>query len=88
MAGNRRIVAMKITPLQQLLLQRVVPVADILQATGRDRSTVSRWRRGMSFPERQDAEILIALFGAERLDYNGCYEASVEVADAGEATHG
>lgn len=42
-----------------------------MQATKRDRSTISRWRRGISYPDRQAAEQLIGAFPG--LDYNGCY---------------
>jgi len=68
-----------------------VPDAEILQETGKSRYSLRRWRRGESFPERQAAEALIALFARYelelpdgqpyRLDFNGCYEKSLEVPD-------
>lgn len=70
---------MTITPLQKLLRDKVVPDSVVRQVTGRTRFTLIRWRKGESFPEREDAEKLIALFGAHRLDFNGCYQVSVEV---------
>jgi len=61
-----------------------------LQATGKSRYSLRRWRLGESYPERPAAEALIALFsryelelpdGPYRLDFNGCYEKSLEVPD-------
>ena len=73
--------AMMITPLQQLLRDKILRTAEITQATQRSRYTVRRWRSGETFPHRTDAEKLIELFGPDRLDFNGCYEATVEVRD-------
>lgn len=70
---------MKITLLQSLLRSNKRTVAQVMAATGRDRSTISRWRRGVTFPERADAELLIQLYAPD-LDYNGCYDATIEVA--------
>lgn len=70
---------MLITPLQRLLRDKARSTGEICEATGRTRYTVRRWRLGESYPERQDAQKLIELFGADQLDFNGCYEASVEV---------
>ena len=67
---------MKITPLQWLLLNKILPHQRVRQVTGRDRVTVWRWAKGKSYPETSTAEQLIQLFEAERLDFNGCYEAS------------
>ena len=68
-----------ITPLQQLLRDKRRPTREICQATGRSRYAVGRWKRGESYPLPGDARRLIELFEAEGLDFNGCYEASVEV---------
>jgi hypothetical protein len=43
---------------------------------------VRRWRRGDTYPSPTDARRLIELFGADRLDFNGCYEA-VETVEHG-----
>lgn len=50
-----------------------------MQVTGRERITVWRWKTGASTPDREDAEKLIALFGPERLDFNGCYAPDIEI---------
>lgn len=52
---------------------------EITQATGRTRYTVRRWKRGLTLPSPEDSRHLIALFGPDALDFNGCYEASIEV---------
>lgn len=70
---------MLITPLQKLLRDKVVAPRQVREFTGRDRSTVYRWTTGESFPERLDCERLIELFGADVLDFNGCYVATVDV---------
>lgn len=60
------------TLLQELLsdaLIRRAVVADL----GRDRVTVYRWWRGLSFPGRADAERLASLLADRGLDFNGCY---------------
>ena len=72
---------MNITPLQWLLLNETGPTSRVRQVTGRGRGTVWRWATGRSFPERPDAERLIELYGADRLDFNGCYEASKEISE-------
>ena len=56
--------------MQKILRERSA-TAIAMQATKRDRSTISRWRRGISYPDRQAAEQLIGAFPG--LDYNGCY---------------
>lgn len=74
---------MLITPLQDLLRRRVIPDAEIIQATGRDRVTLWRWRERKTYPYRCDARVLVTLFqdrGFE-LDMDGCYIDSVEVPD-------
>lgn len=68
----------KLTPLQVLLRSNAVPTSQVIAATGRNRSTVWRWQNGLSFPARPDVERLIALYGPERLDFNGCYVPTVE----------
>lgn len=75
---------MLITPFQQMLRDKVVPPGEIRQATRCSRTTLWRWQKGVSFPEKPQAEALIALF-AERgaaLDYNGIYQATVLVLEA------
>ncbi len=73
-----------ITPLQKLLRDQVLPHSEIRHATGRSRATIWRWARGLSHPDRVDADALIALFSrhGHELDYNGCYASTVEVSDA------
>lgn len=71
----------RITPLQRLLLEEIEAPARVLQVTGRERITLWRWKTGASSPERADAEKLIELFGAERLDFNGCYVADIEITE-------
>lgn len=68
-----------ITPLQHLLLSKARRMDEITQATGRTRYTVRRWKRGLTLPSPEDSRNLIALFGPDALDFNGCYEASIEV---------
>ncbi len=72
-----------ITPFQLMLRQKVVPPAQIRQATSCSRSTLWRWQKGASFPEKPQAEALIALFSeaGQELDFNGIYQASVDVGD-------
>lgn len=72
---------MRITPLQRLLLDEVEPPARVMQATGRDRITLWRWKTGASSPDRIGAEKLIELFGPARLDFNGCYVADIEISE-------
>lgn len=60
-------------------MEKVEPPARVMQATGRERITVWRWKTGASTPNRDDAEKLIALFGPDRLDFNGCYVADIEI---------
>lgn len=72
---------MMVTPLQVLLREKRRPLADVMRATGCQRHAVWRWANGTSYPERESAAALIALFESEGLDYNGCYMATVEVAD-------
>lgn len=64
---------MSMTPLQKLLKQKTIPERRIREHTGRSRTTVFRWRRGISYPGPDDAKKLIELFGPDALDYNGCY---------------
>jgi hypothetical protein len=73
---------MRITPLQALLRAEDSPSSEkIMQVTGRGRQTIWRWREGHSYPTRTDVDALIELFGADRLDYNGCYIGSIEVSE-------
>ena len=70
---------MMITPLQQLLRNKARRMDEITQATGRSRYTVRRWKKGLTVPSPDDSRNLIALFGPDALDFNGCYSASIEV---------
>lgn len=70
---------MKITPLQYLLLHKIKPWKEVRQAVGCERGILWRWSRGLSFPKRLNTDKLIEFYGPERLDYNGCFEASVEL---------
>lgn len=70
---------MTITPLQGLLRSKARSIGEVAQFTGRSRFTVRRWKLGLSVPQPDDARKLIELFGAEALDFNGCYQASVAV---------
>lgn len=72
---------MKITPLQYLLLNKNKPQKAILQAVGVKRICLWQWKRGLGFPKRLNVEKLIAFYGPEQLDYNGCFVASVEITD-------
>lgn len=68
----------KITPLQRMLRDHVVPLDAVKQTTGRGRVTLWRWASGESYPGREDAQALIKLYNAHghALDFNGCYEAT------------
>jgi len=68
----------KKTPLQDLLIENIVPDADICQHCGINRVTLWRWKNGDSYPERKHATKLIELFGEDRLDYNGCYKTEAQ----------
>lgn len=73
--------AILITPLQDLLLRKVIKFLTIQQATGVGRATIYRWRNGTSCPETDTAEVLIELYNSNdiALDYNGCYRKSVAI---------
>lgn len=68
------------TRLQRLLHLKAFRDAHIQQHTGRSRTTVFRWRTGRTCPAPDDARKLIELFGADQLDYKGCYEADDQAA--------
>lgn len=68
-----------ITPLQHLLRSNGRKLSEVAQATGRSRYTVRRWKNGLKLPRPDEAQRLIEFYGRELLDFNGCYEASVEV---------
>lgn len=72
---------MKITSLQLLLLNQSEPIKAVRQALGVERTVIWQWKRGVSFPNRLNAEKLIDFYGPARLDYNGCFIASVEITD-------
>ena len=72
---------MLITPLQKLLLYKVEPSARVVQATGLERTQIWNWKVGRAFPNRLNAKKLIELYGADRLDFNGCYVASIEISE-------
>ena len=59
------------------VLQGLLSDAEIRRAVaaelGKDRSTLYRWRRGLSFPTRADAERLVVFLSGHGLDFNGCY---------------
>lgn len=63
------------TPLQRLLRDKTSRTSEVAQAVGVTRYTVRRWRLGDSYPLPSHAERLIAFYGRDRLDFNGCYEA-------------
>jgi len=73
----------KITPLQDLLLRKVIPIAEVRQGIARGRVQVWRWVKGLSYPEREIVPVLIQLYAARghQLDYNGCYIASIELTE-------
>lgn len=74
----------RITPLQDLLLRKVIPIADVMQATGRSRIQVWRWAKGASHPrDVVTAELLIAFYTGRghALGYNGCYQPSIELTE-------
>lgn len=64
----------------QLLEEEKRATGLIQEKTGRDRSTISRWRRGICYPDREAAAALIEMYPG-RLDYNGCYQHSIEVSE-------
>ena len=72
---------MKITPLQYLLLNKIKPLRDLRQALGVHRTLVWQWSKGGSFTKRLNIEKLIEFYGPDRLDYNGCFVASVEITE-------
>jgi hypothetical protein len=75
---------MRITPLQDLLLRKVLPLADVMQATGRSRVQVWRWAKGASHPRDAVTRERLIEFYRERghaLDYNGCYQPSIELTE-------
>jgi hypothetical protein len=72
---------MKITPLQFLLLNKNIPLAQVRQAVGCTRVLLWRWSKGISFPKRGNVERLIELYGPDQLDFNGCFVASREITD-------
>jgi hypothetical protein len=72
---------MRITPLQRLLLYKTEPSARVAQVTGLERTQIWKWKLGLAFPNRLNALKLIELFGRDRLDFNGCYEASHEISE-------
>lgn len=71
----------KITPLQDLLLRKVIPGATVMQAVRRGRVQVWRWAKGISYPEHDLVPVLIVLYqkAGHGLDHNGCYVPSVEL---------
>lgn len=77
-----------ITPFQKALRDKIVPPGEIRQVTRCSRTTLWRWQTGVSFPEKPQAETLIALFSEHgaALDYNGIYQATVPVQE--DARHG
>lgn len=64
------------TKLQRLLQDRTVPLSVVRARTRRHRSTVYRWMTGESFPDRQTATVLLELYRAQALDYDGIYKAA------------
>ncbi len=73
----------RITPLQDLLLRKVIPIAAVMQVTGRSRSQIWRWAKGISRPEYSVVNDLISIstgFG-HGLDHNGCYQPSIELTE-------
>ena len=74
----------RITPLQDLLLRKVVPIPSVMQATWRSRVQVWRWAKGVSRPrDIATTELLIAFYAGRghALDYNGCYQPSIELTE-------
>ena len=79
---------MFITPLQYLLSEKVLSSSLIKSETGINRSTLLRWKKGEHQPDTKIARKLIQLYKEEnivvngknyQLDFNGCYEKTVEV---------
>jgi len=71
---------MKITPLQKLLTDEAIDLSLVREAIGRSRTTIWRWREARSYPDAStDVPKLIELYREHGLDYNGCYEKSVEI---------
>ena len=68
------------TGLQELLCDAEIRRA-VAAEMGKNRSTLYRWRRGLSFPTRPDAERLVALLSGHGLDFNGCYRPLVVEAE-------
>lgn len=79
-----------ITPLQDLLLRKVVPIAAVRQASARSRAQVWRWAKGISYPEYGVVSRLIELYHrrGHALDYNGCYVPSVAITQEDARTYG
>ena len=72
---------MKITPLQHLLCIQNKPLREVRQAIGVTRAVLWRWKLGRAFPNQLNMQKLIEFYGPDRLDYNGCFIASVEITD-------
>lgn len=81
---------MLITPLQYLLKEKALPIKTILNETGIHRTTLWRYKVGKENPEPPIADRLIKLFAnvsteineePYSLDFNGCYDKTIEVPD-------
>jgi len=71
-------------------VKKVVSLSVIREKTGFNRSTVLRWKKGLTQPDKETARILIRLYKEHdlvindeiyALDFNGCYDKTVEVPD-------
>lgn len=79
---------MIITPLQYALSVKTIPNNRIREACQVHRTTLWRWKMGLSRPQRLEAQALVELFEGVPLvidetatvfDFNACYVPSVEV---------
>ena len=65
------------TPFQQALIEVPQLYRTMRERLALDRTTAFNWRRGVTFPNKQNADRIIALFAefGIGIDYNGIYRA-------------
>lgn len=63
------------TVLQYHLRVKTIPQSVIITRLGLDRTTLGKWKLGILFPHRLNAQLLIELFAEYevRLDFNDIY---------------
>lgn len=72
-----------ITPFQGWLRSDSITSKEICEHLTIDRTTVYSWKKGVSYPNKDNADKLISLFRARgiELDYNQIYRPSINQGD-------